>query len=382
MLDKISFLKELREKRDKLSFSNREKDMIKRLRELYREQPEPLYDEERARLVKDIAYPSPDDRKSPSISLPTLDLDDLKERFSGYGVIATDCGLIDEKRVWPRYVFLNGAYCYLDEEAGKLSYEYLCSLKVGDDLVLGGRMATRYDVAAWLIEVEFDVGFLGAEKLGKDTILLLDRDFSSEWLRHAKKAYREVVLGALVRKLNEAKERKIVPIGITDTRAYPVVNYLIRCGMCADVESCRQCSKNSKPCELRGRIHDSCVLNGVLREWERSPEFRRMGIITSELSDMGVQIDFFYVKTKGGILRVEYPSWAKEKVDRETLHALVVYECQKGNGRYPYLMERAHEFSLVTGRDREFARRMIAKEAQLYDLWLSPKRAVKEGPFL
>jgi hypothetical protein len=80
------------------------------------------------------------------------------------------------------------------------------------------------------------------------------------------------------------------------------------------------------------------------------------------------EIAFFYLKVSSGfrssIARVDLPMWvARDRQAVNDLHALLVAQCaMQGRNPYPYVLTRADELAVVTGRDRAKLEELIAIE--------------------
>ena len=64
-------------------------------------------------------------------------------------------------------------------------------------------------------------------------------------------------------------------------------------------------------------------------------------------------------------------------------HSLIVDQCQRGQG-YPVVITEAHEQAVVTGRDRQLFREMVAEtlERQGLPAYTSQKERSKQRPWV
>jgi hypothetical protein len=82
----------------------------------------------------------------------------------------------------------------------------------------------------------------------------------------------------------------------------------------------------------------------------RNFEFRQRGT--------SYEIAFFYLNVgtahQPHIVRVDIPVWvARDRAAVESLHSLLLAQCRmQGRNPYPYVLTRADELAVVTGRDR------------------------------
>ena len=73
------------------------------------------------------------------------------------------------------------------------------------------------------------------------------------------------------------------------------------------------------------------------------------------------QVYFYYLNAGEEIARVEVPQWVAEDEDLLALgHRLIVEQCRKGQG-YPVVISEAHEQAVVSGRDRQLFKQMVAE---------------------
>lgn len=83
------------------------------------------------------------------------------------------------------------------------------------------------------------------------------------------------------------------------------------------------------------------------------------------------EIAYFYVKVSSGyqdaIARVDIPMWvARDKQKVDELHALIISQCSmQGRNPYPYVLTRADELAVVSGKDKAKLEEMIRLEWRL-----------------
>lgn len=101
------------------------------------------------------------------------------------------------------------------------------------------------------------------------------------------------------------------------------------------------------------------------------------------------RICYFYVHVPVGahaseIGRVEVPEWVADQPDLlDVIHAVVLSECEKGNG-YPMILSEAHERAVVRAKEKEVFYAMIREEMAQSELPLaaSQKQASKRKPIV
>lgn len=111
-------------------------------------------------------------------------------------------------------------------------------------------------------------------------------------------------------------------------------------------------SAKRRECEALAGIQDREVFDALLAPGERSAIFSsRSSIVHKHYGEH--QVFFFYLKVDEEIARVELPQWiAQEKGLLDLVHALVLDQCQRGQG-YPVALSEAHEKAVVREADRE-----------------------------
>jgi NurA domain-containing protein len=123
--------------------------------------------------------------------------------------------------------------------------------------------------------------------------------------------------------------------------------------------TCDVC-RGAHACALRG-LTDAHVLGQGLDPWHRSGVFR----VRSNVHDpyYGIhRVYFFLLATGDEIARVEVPEWvAQSRQLLDTLHAVLVDQCQKGFG-YPAVLARADDRAVVSLSDRTVLDTLVQQE--------------------
>jgi len=139
-------------------------------------------------------------------------------------------------------------------------------------------------------------------------------------------------------------------------RATDVVNAL-RVAICphekADCD--RYCPRSAvsegRECDAVAGVRDRDIFSATLEPGERSAVFvSRSSVVKDYYGDHEVR--FFYVKAGDEVSRVEFPRWVEERGLLDTVHALILDQCRRGQG-YPVALSESHEQAVVTGADRE-----------------------------
>ena len=156
-----------------------------------------------------------------------------------------------------------------------------------------------------------------------------------------------------MRKLNKDKQLGLASY-ISFPRSTDVVNVL-RVALCPhdplDTDRhCKDCEK--RDCDMVAGVRDRELFSNILGSGERSALFISQSSIVRKHYGMH-QVYFFYLRVDDEIARVEIPQWvAMDETLLNLTHALVLDQCQRGNG-YPVALSEAHEKAVVTGADRE-----------------------------
>lgn len=119
---------------------------------------------------------------------------------------------------------------------------------------------------------------------------------------------------------------------------------------------------------------DADLFSHLLQPGQRSPVFVANHAIT-RYYQAPIKPCFLYLNTDSEIIRLEIPAWiAGNKKDVDTICALCIDQCQKGQG-YPVVLAESHAQAVIQSSDREFFYHLVAQqEAQGYQhKGLSPK---------
>ena len=133
---------------------------------------------------------------------------------------------------------------------------------------------------------------------------------------------------------------------------------------------------------------DRKLFERLLAPGERSATFESASHI-QQAYDAESRICYFYLRVPVGsgtteVGRVEVPSWvAEDTALLDLIHAVVLSECEKGNG-YPMILSEAHERAVIRAREKELFYRLV--EQGLYASGLaadgSRKAASKRRPMV
>jgi len=139
-------------------------------------------------------------------------------------------------------------------------------------------------------------------------------------------------------------------------RATDVVNAL-RVAICPhETADCdRHCPRSAvsegRACDAIAGVRDRDIFSVLLEPGERSATFiSRSSVVKDYYGDHEVR--FFYIKSGDEVSRVEFPRWVEERGLLDTVHALILDQCRRGQG-YPVALSESHEQAVVTGADRE-----------------------------
>ncbi len=194
---------------------------------------------------------------------------------------------------------------------------------------------------------------------GSTTLALLDGTLILWGLE----AYPDFVTGALLdsgflpcleemRKQNRDKKLALASY-ISFPRSTDVVNVL-RVAICPhEVADCDHFCPPGKDRECEGvaGVTDRELFMDALEPGERSALFISPSKITKERYGEH-RIYFFYLRLEEEVARVEIPRWvAENRALMDTVHALVLDQCRRGQG-YPVALSEAHEQAVVTAADR------------------------------
>lgn len=186
-----------------------------------------------------------------------------------------------------------------------------------------------------------------------------------------------------------ARERRVTLAAyVSLPRTTEVVNAIRRCLCSHDLERCRRsCSyrrSELEPCSRANDFLDRELFARELTPFHRSPIYKTNSSVPRDLYGPEQQVYFYYLHAGEEIARVEVPQWVAED---ETLlglgHAMIAEQCRKGQG-YPVVITEAHEQAVVTGRDRQLFREMVAAtlERQGLPTYTSQKERSKRRPWV
>ncbi len=131
--------------------------------------------------------------------------------------------------------------------------------------------------------------------------------------------------------------------------------------------------------DLEG-LKDLDIFNAVLAPGERSALMVQNSPRNLLYKKRGVnyEIAYFFVKVSSGyqdaIARVDIPMWvARDKQKVDELHALIVSQsAMQGRNPYPYVLTRADELAVVSGKDKAKLEEMIWLEWRLNQPEINP----------
>ncbi len=146
-------------------------------------------------------------------------------------------------------------------------------------------------------------------------------------------------------------------------RSTEVANAL-RLAVCPhDPPNCDQhCSRvpqsAGRECDAVG-VRDRDLFRVLLEPGERSSVFVSGSSVVREYYGEH-EVRFFYVKAGDEIARVEFPRWVEDRGQLGLVHALILDQCERGQG-YPVALSEAHEKAVLTGGDREQFRLLVER---------------------
>ena len=171
-------------------------------------------------------------------------------------------------------------------------------------------------------------------------------------------------------------------------RTTEVVNAIRRCLCQHPLERCRlSCSyrrSEMEPCSRANDFLDRELFARELAPSHRSPVYHTNSSVPRDFYGPDQQVYFYYIHAGEEIARVEIPGWVAEDESLLGLgHGMIVEQCRKGQG-YPVVITEAHEQAVVTGRDRQLFREMVAEtlERQGLPTYTSQKERSKQRPWV
>ena len=171
-------------------------------------------------------------------------------------------------------------------------------------------------------------------------------------------------------------------------RTTEVVNAIRRCLCSHGVERCRQsCSYRRaelEPCSRANDFMDRELFARELTPFHRSPIYKTNSSVPRDSYGDEQQVYFYYLHAGEEIARVEVPRWVAKNESLLSLgHGMIAEQCRKGQG-YPVAITEAHEQAVVTGRDRQLFREMVAEtlDRQGLPTYTSQKERSKRRPWV
>ena len=199
---------------------------------------------------------------------------------------------------------------------------------------------------------------------------------------------RDRLLPALDRLREQSQLRPLsVAAYVSLPRSTEVVN-AARAALCPfDRAHCRRsCGSRrsvSSPCDMANDLLDRELFYETLDPGWRSPVYRTNSSVPRE-SYGEHQVVFYYMHCGEEIARVEIPQWIADDEGLLALgHSLILDQCRRGQG-YPVAISEAHEQAVITGRDRELFKRMVAESLERKGLttYTSEKERSKRTPWV
>jgi hypothetical protein len=202
---------------------------------------------------------------------------------------------------------------------------------------------------------------------------------------------RELLVDGFLKCLNKLRElsrsgQLALASHISFPRSTEVVN-LLRLAICPyqPVDCDRYCPGRfeGRECDAVAGLLDRDLFARLLAPGQRSAIFSSRSSVVMKY--YGVQeVNFFYIKLNGEVVRVEIPLWVVEDAKLVGLvHSVVLNQCQRGLG-YPVALSEAHEQAVVTGTDREQFWGLVEQVMAEDMMWLesSAKRQSKRAKWV
>jgi hypothetical protein len=202
---------------------------------------------------------------------------------------------------------------------------------------------------------------------------------------------RELLVDGFLKCLNKLRElsrsgQLALASHISFPRSTEVVN-LLRLAICPyqPVDCDRYCPGRfeGRECDAVAGLLDRDLFARLLAPGQRSAIFSSRSSVVMKY--YGVQeVNFFYIKLNGEVVRVESPLWVVEDAKLVGLvHSVVLNQCQRGLG-YPVALSEAHEQAVVTGTDREQFWGLVEQVMAEDMMWLesSAKRQSKRAKWV
>ena len=171
-------------------------------------------------------------------------------------------------------------------------------------------------------------------------------------------------------------------------RSTEVANAIRRCLCTYELAHCRESCSNRRsqlePCSNSNEFLDRELFAELLQPYARSPLYLTNSSVPRDYYGDRQQVYFYYLNVGEEIARVEVPAWVAAD---ETLlaqgHSLIAEQCRRGQG-YPVALSEAHEQAVVTGRDRQLFKQMVAETLERRGLpaYTSQKERSKQRPWV
>ena len=235
-----------------------------------------------------------------------------------------------------------------------------------EQLIEGGLLGIKRSVAECHALVEL------GEKLGSNLPAVALLDGSLILWALAGRAYPDYVRDEMLKngflpaleRIREVSRKTSLALAsyISLPRSREVVNTLTISICPYDPPNCdRHCPRNSTPrknaCEVIAGLRDRDLFGALLEPGERSETFISLSSVVRDYYG-DHEVRFFYLNTGDEIARVEIPRWVEDMGHTDTLHALVLDQCRRGQG-YPVALSESHEQAVVRASDREQFQRLV-----------------------
>lgn len=199
----------------------------------------------------------------------------------------------------------------------------------------------------------------------------------------------EGLLPALEEFRELARERRVTLAAyVSLPRVTEVANAIRRCLCPNDLAHCRESCSNRRsdlaPCSNSNDFMDREIFGELLEPGQRSPLYRTNSSVSRECYGERQQVYFYYLNAGAEIARVEVPRWVAEDADLLSLgHSLIAEQCRRGQG-YPVAISEAHEQAVVSGRDRQLFKQLVAETLEREGLaaYTSQKERAKQRPWV
>ncbi len=171
-------------------------------------------------------------------------------------------------------------------------------------------------------------------------------------------------------------------------RSAEVANAIRRCRCTYELAHCRESCSNRRsqrePCSDSDDFMDREIFGELLQTHQRSPVYLTNSSVSRLYYGEAQQVCFYYLNAGEEIARVEIPKWVAEDETLLSLgHSLIAEQCRLGQG-YPVAISEAHKQAVISGRDRQLFKQMVAEalEGQGLPAYTSQKERSKQRPWL